>query len=173
MNPTLKYALTYGGLAGLVIIAAMAVILATGVHSLWLGYFVMLVALTFVFVGVKRYRDVELGGVIKFGRAFALGLAIAIAAGLAYVATWEAYLAATGYDFMNSYIASVLAEKRAAGVSGAALAAEAAKLEALRVQYANPLYRLPMTFMEIFPVRLVVALISAALLRNPRLLPAR
>ncbi len=26
----------------------------------------MLVALTFIFVGVKRYRDVELGGVIKF-----------------------------------------------------------------------------------------------------------
>jgi hypothetical protein len=38
--------------------------------------------------------------------------------------------------------------------------------------YANPLYRLPMTFAEIFPVGLVIALLSAALLRNPRLLRA-
>ncbi len=30
-----------------------------------------------------------------------------------------------------------------------------------------------MTFMEIFPVGLLISLISAAVLRNPRVLPAR
>jgi hypothetical protein len=30
-----------------------------------------------------------------------------------------------------------------------------------------------MTFVDIFPVGLLVALVSAALLRNPKLLPAR
>jgi hypothetical protein len=30
-----------------------------------------------------------------------------------------------------------------------------------------------MTFIEIFPVGVLIALISAALLRNPRMLPAR
>jgi hypothetical protein len=39
--------------------------------------------------------------------------------------------------------------------------------------YDNPLYRLPMTFAEIFPVGLLVTLVSAVLLRNPRFLPAR
>jgi hypothetical protein len=42
-----------------------------------------------------------------------------------------------------------------------------------RQQYANPLFRLPVTFIEIFPVGLVVSLISAALLRNSRFLPAQ
>jgi len=37
----------------------------------------------------------------------------------------------------------------------------------------NPLFRLPMTFVEIFPVGLLIALVSAGLLRNPRFLPAR
>ncbi|MEI9926854.1 MAG: DUF4199 domain-containing protein [Sphingomonas sp.] len=37
----------------------------------------MLVALTFIFVGVKRYRDVENGGVIRFLPALGMGLAIA------------------------------------------------------------------------------------------------
>jgi hypothetical protein len=38
--------------------------------------------------------------------------------------------------------------------------------------YNNPLFRMPMVFAEIFPVGLLIALVSAALLRNPRLLPA-
>ena len=38
-------------------------------------------------------------------------------------------------------------------------------------QYANPLYRLPMTFLEIFPVGLVMAL-GAPVLRNSKALPA-
>jgi hypothetical protein len=43
----------------------------------------------------------------------------------------------------------------------------------MRRQYANPFYRLPETFLEIFPVGLLIALVSAVLLRNPRFLPAR
>ena len=46
-------------------------------------------------------------------------------------------------------------------------------MEAFRRQYANPLYRLPMTLSEIFPVGVVVSLVSAAVLRNSRILPAR
>ena len=90
----MRYALTYGLLSGFVIIVTMI----TGIvlsdpksffSSEWFGYLVMLVALSFIFVGVKRYRDVERGGVIKFGAALAMGLAIAAAAGVAYVAVWE------------------------------------------------------------------------------------
>jgi hypothetical protein len=43
----------------------------------------------------------------------------------------------------------------------------------MRRQYASPLFRLPMTFLEIFPVGLLITLVSAALLKNPRFLPAR
>jgi hypothetical protein len=46
-------------------------------------------------------------------------------------------------------------------------------LRALAVQYRHPLFRMPMTFAEIFPVGLIIALVSAGLLRNPRLLPAQ
>jgi hypothetical protein len=39
--------------------------------------------------------------------------------------------------------------------------------------YANPVSRMLMTLMEISPVALLVPLVSAALLRNPRFMPAR
>lgn len=173
----MKYALTYGLLSGLVAIVTLLCGLALSGHggvfgSEWFGYLVMLVALTLIFVGVKRYRDVEKGGVIKFGAAFGLGLAIAVVAGIAYVAVWEAYLAITDYKFMDDYVVGVLRAREAAGASAAALAKESARLAELRANYGNPLFRVPMTFLEIFPVGLIVALISAALLRNPKLLPA-
>ena len=43
----------------------------------------------------------------------------------------------------------------------------------MAVAYQSPLYRLPMTFAEIFPVGLLVSIVSAILLRNSRFLPAR
>jgi hypothetical protein len=39
--------------------------------------------------------------------------------------------------------------------------------------YANPLYRLPITFVEMFPIGVLISAVSAALLRNSRFLPAR
>ena len=39
--------------------------------------------------------------------------------------------------------------------------------------YANPIFRIPMTFTEIFPVGVLVSLVSALLLRNSRVFPAR
>jgi hypothetical protein len=172
----MKYVFVYGMLAGLVVITVMCTgfFLAPGhdniMHTLWFGYLVMLVALTFIFVGMKRYRDIERGGVIKFFPAFGLGVAIAFVAGLCYAAGWEAYLAATHYSFMDEYIAGIRHAREAAGVTGPALAREMADLETLRVQYQNPLFRIPMTFIEIFPVGLLVAIVAAALLRNPKFL---
>jgi hypothetical protein len=172
----MRYAVVYGGIAGgivvAIIIATIAFDLPNHTHSLWFGYLVMLVALSLIFVGVKRYRDAECGGVIGFGRAFALGLGIAVVAGIVYALGWELYLRLSGRDFMADYSASILESMRAAGASAAALQAKTAEMRALAAHYANPLFRVPMTFVEIFPVGLVVALISAAALRNPRLLPA-
>lgn len=170
--------LTYGSISGLVIILG---IIATTVSSggdaphssVWLGYLIMLVALSSILVGVRQHRDQVLGGVIKFRTAALLGLGIALVAAVVYVLVWEVYLAITHYAFMDQYVASALAAKRAAGVTGEAYAKLAAELEDMRVAYQNPLYRLPMTFAEIFPVGLLVALVSAALLRNPRFLPAK
>jgi len=173
----MRYSLVYGGLSGAVAISVLVFSLAFNLpnhsHSLWFGYLVMLVALSLIFVGVKRDRDVECGGVVSFGRAFAVGLGIALVAAVIYALGWELYLAVSGKDFMAEYTASILDRMRAEGATPAAIAAKAAEMRSMAEAYRNPLFRLPMTFVEIFPVGLVVTLVSAALLRNPKLLPAR
>lgn len=50
---------------------------------------------------------------------------------------------------------------------------EMATLREFGETYRNPFVRIPFHFIEIGPVCVVVALVSAAILRNPRVLPAR
>jgi hypothetical protein len=174
----MRYALIYGGLAGAIAITFMCATLALhlsghGNASMWIGYLIMLAALSLIFTGVKRYRDVECGGVIRFGRAFVLGLAMAFVGGLIYALGWELYVAVSGYDFMADYTASALDGLRASGATQAAIDAKAAEMRDFAESFRNPLIRMPLIFVEIFPVGLLVALVSAGLLRNPKLLPAR
>lgn len=167
--------LTYGTIGGLVLAASLVFAVQIGMQSgswgMAFGYLAMLIALSMVFVGVKRYRDEELGGIIRFWPALGLGLAIGLFASLFYVLGWEVYLAATDYTFAADYIDAMVEAQRAAGASAAQLAAMRAEYTPFIAEYSDPLYRIPITFSEIAPIVLLVTLISAALLRNPRFLP--
>jgi hypothetical protein len=131
----------------------------------------MLVALSAAFVGIKRFRDAERGGGIKFWPAFGLAVAISLVASVFYVVVWELVLLVT--DFAKTFGNAMIEKKRAAGVGGEALAQAIAGMHGFSAMYAKPWYRMPMTFAEIFPLGILVSLVSAALLRNPRFLPAR
>lgn len=138
------------------------------------GYAIMLAALSCVFLAVKRQRDTAGGGLIRFWPAFGIGLAISAVAGIIYVVAWELAQATLIHgDFARSYGDAMIAQKRAAGASAAEIARTTREAADFVAQYHNPLIRWPMTFMEIFPVGVLVSLISAGLLRNSRFLPAR
>jgi hypothetical protein len=79
----------------------------------------------------------------------------------------------SGIDFAGTMADTMVEQQRAKGVSGAQLEKFKADMDAFKAQYANPLFRLPITFSEIFPVGLLVSLVSAALLRNSRFMPVR
>lgn len=166
----------YGTIGGIIVAVGMlaGIMLVTdhGVLGMVVGYLTMLVALSTVFVGVKRYRDTVGGGVVKFLPAFGIGLGIAVVAALFYVAMWEAYMYATDYRFMDEYVASSVTAMKAAGKPVAEIAEYAAEMDRFKLQYADPFFRMLMTFSEIAPVGLLVSVVSAAVLRNPRAFPA-
>lgn len=169
--------LTYGAIAGTIELALLALSMGVvgdhGSMGMVLGYLSMLIAMSMVFVGVKRFRDEHQGGVIKFGKALLVGLGIAGIATAFYVLGWELYLWSTDYTFMNQFIASAVEKKQAAGASAADLAAFKAEMQGYIDMYANPITRMAVTAMEIAPVALLMPLISAVLLRNPRFMPAK
>lgn len=174
----LRTILTYGIAAGLLVAVPMFAMMALADpnkigSSHFAGYTVMLLALSLIFIGVKRLRDRTLGGVIRFVPALLAGLGISAVAGVLYVIGWEMTLALTDFDFINTYANAQTEAARARGASAAELDKIAADMARFRTDYANPLIRLPMTFVEIFPVGLLVSLVSAGLLRNSRFMPAR
>ena len=174
----LRYSLIFGSIIGVIVIAFMIVVmLAVGTEDLGtselMGYAVMLAVLSLVFIGIKRFRDAEHGGVIKFTQAAGVGIGIAAVAGVFYAISWEFFLYATDFAFVDTYGNSLKSAIEAENLGADERAAKLAEVDENMAMYANPLFRLPITFIEIFPVGLVVALISAFVLKNPKVLPAR
>ena len=169
--------LVYGVIAGVTVAVLMRIAMMLfpqgGTGGMVAGFSSMIIALTFVFIGTKRYRDVELGGVIKFGNALAVGFGIAVIATCFYVAAWELYLYFTDYTFMDEYTRISLEQASKAGKSPAEIAAIAKEMDGFKDLYANPFSRMAVTAMEISPVAVLMPVISAALLRNSRFMPAK
>lgn len=137
------------------------------------GYASMLVALTGVFLGIKQVRDRQMGGVIKFLPALGVGLAISAIASLGWVIAWEISLAATDFDFISMYRDMQVEQAQADGATQTEIDKIIADMDGFARMYANPLMRMGITFVEMFPIGVLVSLVSAGLLRNDRFLPAR
>lgn len=174
----LRIILIYGVIGGFIVAVPMAVSMLTLTdgavpeNAALYGYLSMLLAFTMVFVGIKRYRDRVLGGVIRFAPALGIGLGISAVASLFWVVGWEITLA-TGFDFGSAYSDSVVVAAQARGAPAAEIERIRSEATEFLSMYANPLFRLPITFVEMFPIGVLVSLLSAALLRNSRFLPAR
>lgn len=169
-----KIVLTYGPIAGLVVVLLMSLFLAIAgkEHDFQLGeilgYTSMILALSTIFIGVRKYRDDELGGTISFGKAFQVGLLITLVASAIYVAAWMSYSAGGGAeDMMNAYLEQTVAKMKESGATEAEIAAKVTEMEQFQEMYQNPIVKIGVTFLEIFPVGLIISLIAAALLRKP------
>jgi hypothetical protein len=141
--------------------------------GLIVGYLTQIVALTAVFLGIKHFRDRERGGVIKFLPAFLVGLGISAVASLGWVLSWEVVLA-SGFNYQAVMNEMTAQQAASSGLTGAALEQKIAESQAfMKLYMENPLVRMPISFIEMFPVGVIISLISALLLRNSRFMPAR
>jgi hypothetical protein len=126
----------------------------------------MLLAFVFIFIAIKSYRDNELGGYIKFGKAFVVGLWVAIIGSLFYTFTWAIIVKKFYPNVMEVYYARHLDQMRAAGKSSAEILKAAKETEWMRSAYDSWIGLLGFTIIEVLPVGLLVALIAAAILKR-------
>ena len=172
-----KIVWVYGIITGVLILGISGLVFsvfgASHAQSELLGYLVMIIALSLIFIATKQYRDKHLGGVIKFKTAFIVGLYITLIASTIYVANWEVYMQTSGSDgFIESYQAGVIKNMEANGATEAEIQATKEQHEYYTKIYSNTFFRVLITASEILPVGLAITLISSLLLKNPALLPA-
>jgi hypothetical protein len=168
-----KIVLRFGLASGVILSAMTAVMLPLCMNGTIdfsfnevIGYSAMILSFLLVFFGVRSYRDNVADGAISFGKAFLVGLAITLITCTVYVIAWEITYFNFIPDFLDRYNAYVLAKMHAAGESEAAIRKATADMADMAKVYDNPLINSAITFMEVFPVGLIVTLVSAAILRR-------
>jgi hypothetical protein len=168
-----KIVLTFGLISGGVL-AAMGAAMWPLCHSGTIepgdsqivGYASMVLAFLLVFFGIRSYRENVGGGTITFGRAFKVGILITLITCAIYVIAWEVTYYGFMPDFGDKYATYALEKMRADGASDAELLKAQQQMAQFKELYKNPLFNIGMTFLEVFPVGLIVTLVSAAILRR-------
>jgi len=121
-----------------------------------------------VFVGIRSYRENLGGGSITFGRAFKVGILITLMASAFYVVTWQIIYYGFIPDFEKKYSEVVVKKLKDKGATPAQVAVKEREMADFSRLYKNPLVNIGFTFLEVFPVGLVVTLVSAGFLRRKR-----
>ena len=166
-----KAVLTFGLIAGVIISVLMggSLLLAQQIgsgHSMALGYTIMVASFLSIYFGIRSYRDNALGGQISFGRAFACGILITLVTTVCYVAMWEVLYYNFMPHFMDGYFAAQIHQVESSGLGSAAIAAQVTAIQHSAQLYQNPFVNMAYTFIEPFPVGLIITLVSAAVLRR-------
>jgi hypothetical protein len=130
------------------------------------GYTAIVLSFLLVFFGVRSDRENVGAGVMTFGRGFTVGLLITLMSCAGYVLTWQVIYFKLSPGFMDKYQTYAIERARASGATEQKLQETARQMQAFKKLYDNPLFNAAVTFLEPFPIGLVVTVISAAVLRK-------
>jgi hypothetical protein len=131
-----------------------------------IGYTAMVISFLFVFFGVRAYREQSGSGTFTFGRGFKAGLLITLISCACYVVTWEIIYFKLWPGFADKYSAYAIEKARASGATQQAIDETARQMQMFKEMYDKPLINAAFTFVEPFPIGLLVTVISAAVLRR-------
>jgi len=167
-----KVVITFGLTAGAIVVVLMYLTMPIGKEKAnydmgqILGYVSMIVAFTMIFFGVKVLRDKHYAGKITFGKGFVTGLYITLIAALMYCVGWEIYYNTSASNFMADYTTYYIEKMKDEGASEKEITEMTAEMASMQEMYKNPAIRFGFTFLEIFPVGLVISLVSAGILHR-------
>ncbi|MCB0689758.1 MAG: DUF4199 domain-containing protein [Saprospiraceae bacterium] len=167
--------ITLGSIAGaiLVFMLALSLIFMNGdlraeamQYGEIVGYATMIISLSLIYVGIRKFRDDHLDGQISFLEGFKIGILITLVASIIYVVGWMILSDWLAPDFLERYSEFTLNQMRHNGSSTQEIAEAKAMTDKYIELYKNPLLKAGMTFMEVFPVGLIITLISSLILKR-------
>jgi len=162
--------LTFGAISGAVssvlMLATVPFMHQIGFDKgLIVGYTAIVASFLPVFFGIRAYRE-HAGGTLTFSRGFAVGILITLISCACYVATWQVVYFKLKPNFWDEYTVYAVEQARAKGATPEAIERTRREMTEFKVSYDKPLVNAAYTFLEPFPVGLLVTLISAGVLRR-------
>lgn len=130
-----------------------------------IGYIAMIIALSTVFFGLRKYRA-EQGGQLTFWDGFTNGLITVFIASILYVVGWMIYYPIYAPNFPEEYLESQITQFKSEELSPEELQLKIDDATEFMIMYKKPVVMAGFSFLEIFPIGLVVVLISAIILRR-------
>ncbi len=130
-----------------------------------IGYATMVLCMTFVFLGIREYRNHELNGSISFGQALKVGVLIALIPSVAFGVYDLIYVIWLDPDFYDTYYAQYIEEMKNT-MPESELEKALADMEAQKELFMNPFMQFLVMFLTVFLIGFVISLISSMVLKR-------
>lgn len=131
-----------------------------------LNYLFMITGYSMVFFGIREYRDKKLNGIISFNAAFRTGLLIIVTGGLLYTFTWIFYQYYVDIQFTERYSKYIIERIKSGEKNPEQIEKEVETFKNNMAEYNSPLTKSIYTFLEIFPLGLLISVLCALLMRK-------
>ena len=162
--------LKYGGYGLLTAVVLFLLALALGKGLSYstqevVGYLTILSSLSFIYFGIKHYRDKVNGGVISLGKALAIGVLIAVLVGIGIAIADYIYTSSINPDFMTEYMDYTLKNMEKT-LSAEEFAVKKAELETQMEAMGSSSMLAFIMFLTVVIIGFIVSLISGLILQR-------
>jgi len=130
-----------------------------------IGYASMIVSLSFVYFGIKNYRDTESEGKISFKKALTIGVLISLITALAFAILDVFYVEVLNPEFMDQYYAHTI-EQMQNTMPADEVEAKVKEMEAQKELFSSPLVTFFVMGMTVFVIGFIMSLISSLILQR-------
>ncbi|MEM8846159.1 MAG: DUF4199 domain-containing protein [Bacteroidota bacterium] len=130
-----------------------------------LGYLSMILSLSFVFFGIKHYRDKQNQGKVSFKNALIIGICISLITALIFGILDVIYVEVLNPDFMETYYADTL-KTMEENMSSEEFSITKVEMEAQKELFANPLMTFLFMALTVFVIGFIISLLSALVLQR-------
>ena len=131
-----------------------------------LGYIFTVSAFFTIYLGIRSLRDNYSKGIISFNKAFRTGLLITLIGCVFYTAAWMININFIDNSFVERYTEYYINKVQSSGKSQEEIEKEIQLPKQSMSGYNNPFEMAIYTFLEIFPVGLIISILCSFLMRR-------
>ncbi|MFY0602407.1 MAG: DUF4199 domain-containing protein [Flavobacteriaceae bacterium] len=130
-----------------------------------IGYATMILSLSFIFFGIKHFRDQENNGVVSFKKSLIIGVLISLIVSITFGIIDVVYIEFVNPDFAAEYYAHAV-EQLKINTPAAELQEKIKELEAQKELFSSTFVSFLLMSMTVFVLGFIISLISALFLQR-------